>query len=154
MRRVGRFVGLAALLGLVAVVSPLTSATGAKGGQTLRFSSRNSDNQFYAVDVDDSGDENPGDYFVGNFVLRHGGKTRGHLEFQCAVATASPARRLCHGVAHVDGQGEFVVEDVAPANAESERVTITGGTGTFGDASGNGKFVFGRNRIQLTFKLK
>ena len=154
MKKASTFVGLALLLSAVAVVSPLTTATGAQGGQTLKYSAIFRDSQFTDVDSDDSGGESAGDTFVGNFILRHGGKARGHLEFHCFIVTISPNRDLCHGVVHINGSGEFAVADVSPHDSESSKVMITGGTGEFGSAGGNGKVDFGRNRAHFVFKIK
>jgi len=154
VKKLGTFGALAALLASVAVISPLTSATGAQGAETVKYTAIYRDGQMTEVDADGSGDETAGDYFVGNFVLRSGGKTRGHLEFHCDLATVSPNRNLCSGVVHISGRGELAVADVSNSDSEVEKVAITGGTGDFGGASGNGKFVFGRNRAQFTFKIK
>lgn len=154
MKKLVPVTAIVALLASIAAISPLTSASGQAGGETLRFTARLSEGQFHVVDVDDNGAENPGDYFVGNFVLRNGGKVRGHLEFRCDLVTESPARNLCSGVVHVDGRGEMAVSDVSPSDSETEKVTITGGIGDFGGATGNGKFDFRRNRATFVFKLK
>ena len=154
MKKFGALGALAALLAAFAVISPITAATGAQGAETLKFTAINRDGQFHNVDADGSEDESAGDYFVGNFVLRSGGKTRGHLEFHCDLATVSPNRNLCQGVAHIAGRGELVVADVSNSDSEKEKVTVTGGTGDFGGVGGNGKFEFGRNRVHMTFKIK
>jgi hypothetical protein len=154
MKKFGALGALAALLAAFAVISPITAATGAQGAETLKYTVRLRDAQLHDIDADGSGDETAGDYFVGNFLLRQGGKNRGHLEFHCDLATVSPNRNLCSGVAHIAGRGEFAVADVSNSEAETEKVAITGGTGDFGGAGGNGKFVFGRNRAHFTFKVK
>jgi hypothetical protein len=154
MKRLAPVTAIVALLATIAAISPLTTASGQAGGETLKFSARLSDGQFHPVDADNSGDETPGDYFVGNFALRHGGKGRGHLEFRCDVVTEAPDRNLCAGVVHINGRGEISVTDVSPSDSETEKVTITGGIGDFGGAGGNGKFEFGRNRATFTFKIK
>jgi hypothetical protein len=155
MKKIGAIGALGALLATLAVISPLTSATGAPGAATtLRYTAIFRDSQFTNVDADDSGGDTAGDYFVGNFLLRQGGKNRGHLEFRCDVVTENPTRNLCSGVVHIAGKGELAVTDVSNSDAEKEKVAITGGTGEFGGASGNGKFDFGKNRAHFVFKLK
>jgi hypothetical protein len=155
VKKFGAIGALAALATTVAVIMPLTSATGTPGAaETLKYTAIFRDSQFTNVDADDSGGDTAGDYFVGNFPLRQGGKNRGHLEFHCAIVTENPTRNLCSGVVHISGRGEFAVTDVSNADAEKEKVAITGGTGEFGGASGNGKFEFGKNRAHFTFKLK
>jgi hypothetical protein len=154
VKKLGVIGAVAALATAVAMILPLTSATGAQGAETLKYTARNRDGQFTEVDSDGSGDASAGDYFVGNFVLRNGGKVRGHLEFHCDLATVGPDRNLCSGVVHLDGRGELAVADVSASDADSEKVAITGGTGDFGGAGGNGKFVFGANRVHFTFKIK
>ena len=154
MKKLGALGALVALLAAIAVISPLTSATGAQGAETLRYTALNKDGQLTQVDADGSGGISAGDYFVGNFILRQGGKGRGHLEFHCDLATVDPSRQLCSGVVHISGRGEIVVADVSGSGANVEKVSITGGTGDFGGASGNGKFVFGKNRATFTFKIK
>lgn len=154
MKKLGAIGALAALLAAIAVISPLTSATGAQGAETLKYTAVNRDGQLTDVDADGSGDSSAGDYFVGNFVLRRGGKARGHLEFHCFLATVSPDRTVCHGVAHIAGRGELALADVANADSNVQKVTITGGNGDFGGASGNGRFEFGKNRAHLTFTVR
>ena len=152
MRKLRLTAAAAALATLVAIILPVTGATGAQGGRTLKFSALYG--QQTEVDATGDGDMGAGDYFVGNFILRRGGRERGHLEFHCAIVTTSPQRELCHGVAHIDGHGEIVLASVASSSRDSEKVAITGGSGEFGGASGNGKFEFGRARAHMTFTIR
>lgn len=154
MKKLGAFAGIVALLATVAVLSPLTNASGAGGAETLKFTALNREGHQTQVDADGSGDETAGDYFVGNFVLRHGGKVLGHFEFHCDIATIAPNRTLCNGVAHIDGRGEIVAADVASESANTNKPAITGGTGDFGGASGNALLTFGKSRTHVTFTVR
>lgn len=153
MKKVGAISAFVSLLTALAVIPPLASAK-PQAATTLKYTAIFRDAQFTNVDADDSGGESVGDSFVGNFVLRQGGKERGHLEFSCDQVTSSPDRDLCFGVVHLDGRGEFSVSDVSGHSSTHSKVMIMGGTGEFGSAGGNGQFDFGKNRAHFTFKLK
>jgi hypothetical protein len=153
MKKVGAISAFVSLLTALAVIPPLASAK-PQAATTLKYTAIFRESQITNVDADDSGDESVGDAFVGNFVLRQGGKVRGHLEFRCDQVTSSPDRDLCTGVVHLDGRGEFGVSDVSAHDSERSKVMITGGTGEFGSAGGNGQFDFRQNRAHFTFKLK
>lgn len=154
MRKLATAGAIAVVVAVGAVMLVPTQATGAKE-RTLKFSAKYADLQQFEVDADDSGELGPGDYFVGGFVLRRGGRVRGHLEFHCDIVTAQPERELCHAVAHVDGFGELVLDDVSNANRFTEKAAITGGTGRFGGASGNAFLDFRKaKRAYFTFNVK
>lgn len=156
MKKFGAIGALAALATAVAVIMPLPSATGTPGAaSTLKYTALYRDSRITDVDADSSNSDTAGDYFVGSFALRQGGKVRGHLDFHCDQVTVDPDKDLCSGVVHIDGSGEFAVADVSPSEAANSKVIITGGNGEFGGASGNGKFDFsGRHRAHFTFKIK
>jgi hypothetical protein len=154
MRKLGGFAAIAVTATLIATLLPLAGA-GAQGGRTLKYSAPYRELQQTEVDATGDGDLGAGDYFVGGFVLRRGGRARGHVEFRCDIVTTNPERELCHAVAHIDGFGELVLDDVSNAGKLTQKVAITGGTGQFGDASGNAFLDFrGSNRAYFTFHVR
>ncbi len=154
MKKLAAFAGIASLLAGLALVGPSTAAPAARKAETLKFTSVYKDNQFTTVDADQSGDDTAGDSFTGNFVLRHGGKTRGHLEFNCVLATVQPSRDLCTGVVHISGRGELSVTDVSPHDSDHSKAIVNGGSGSLGGAQGHMTLDFRRHRVTVTIVVR
>lgn len=126
-----------------AVVVTLLPTAGAK--QTLRYKLAFRASEFYNIDANDNGStDDPGDYQVGEFVMKKGGSSAGHLNFQCVTTSTSPARDLCSAVVHITGKGLVTLSAVQRHGGSNSIITaIDGGTRAFRGASGI---------VQLDFK--
>jgi hypothetical protein len=142
---------LLVLLGGVAIAGAAPQAKPeATNATTLRFDVRFSD--FFVVDV---GEPNLslGDYTVFHDQLFAHGKRVGDQSGTCPIVDLGQGLIHCTGTIRMSG-GQITFQGLT-TTAPTKQVAITGGTGRYQDASGQGTLVeFGNGTGSLTLKLR
>jgi Allene oxide cyclase barrel like domain len=145
------FALLLLMLGGVAIAGANpTSQPDDSNATTLRFDVQFSD--FFLVDV---GEPNLslGDYTVFHDLLFSGGERVGDEGGTCPVVDVSRGLIHCTGTIRLSG-GQITFQGLT-TTAPTKQFAITGGTGRYQDASGQGTLVeFGNGRGSLTLRLR
>ena len=96
-----------------------------------------------------------GDEIVANDQLFSHGQHVGDDAFSCVIVSAPPGALLanCNGIFRLPG-GTIAIQTTAIPGPAPKQLAVTGGTGTYGNAGGDGTLVeFGNGNGKLTLHL-
>lgn len=139
----------AILLGVVAASAAMASEAGGRHRLTVIFEDREQQD----VDTGEVG-LTPGDYYMFAQRLENpGGATVGNLYGRCTAHFDE--MELCEGVFVITGRGLITVQTAFRADfSEPVVLAVTGGTGQYQRARGEGRFtLFDDDRVGVIFRL-
>jgi hypothetical protein len=151
--RKGRVLLAAMIAACLAVAGIVISRPAVAASETLTFNIDFRKAESTDVDANNSGKDDVGDYFTGEFLLDKGGQTRGFLEFVCHHTSAHPKRDHCVGTARIAGRGQIALQGPQASNVDKFVGPITGGTGDFQNASGTVYLDFTDDPAKATFRV-